>query len=414
MRVHKVTVKNFRNYQHAAVDLSAGRNILIGENAQGKTNFLEAIEIASRGKSSRAQSELDLIRQGESAMLVEVQFEARGVSETVGLSLRSGNTTCTRSLEKQYHVNGLTQSTARSVKGRLVTVGFKSEDLYLLRGGPKYRRDWIDSILSTLRPTFDKAASKYQKVVTQRNRLLKTLFEKGRLTVTDQDELKVWDTQLAQLGAWIIKQRLQLLARLLPEAEKFQEHISGKRERLTATYTFTIEESEEQDESEDDGQSIAIVSGAAVEASEEAIASALLRRLRQRRAEEIARKQTLAGPHRDDINFCLNATSAVDFASQGQQRSLVLSLKLAELEEVRALLDEPPVLLLDDVLAELDLLRQGLLMSLINEDMQTIITTTHLDGFQPAWLHGALILKVSDGAVATDGNAALSGVKITA
>jgi DNA replication and repair protein RecF len=280
--------------------------------------------------------------------------------------------------------------------GRLVAVSFKSQDLYLLRGGPKYRREWIDTILATIRPSNQETFNKYEKVVTQRNRLLKTIFESGRLSVSDQDELKVWDVQLAKYGANIVRQRLELLAELQPKAQKFQEHLSGQKENLTAQYEL----SQEDDSGDTQAQQLSLPLGAAQKNNDDqAIAESILRALRDRRGEEIARKQTVVGPHRDDIGFAINGRGAVDFASQGQQRSLVLSLKLAELERVSDMLTEPPLLLLDDVLAELDLLRQGLLMSLLSDEMQTVITTTHVDGFKPEWLAGALFHDVTGGTI---------------
>lgn len=400
MRIIRVALTNFRNYEHVVADLSPGRNILIGENAQGKTNFLEAIEMAAHGKAERAQTDADLIRKpGADHMQIEVTFEARGTIETISIGMRLAAEG--KRIEKQLKINGLTQSMLKGVRGRLVGVSFKSQDLYLLRGGPKYRRDWIDSVLETLRPNFRDASSKYQKIVTQRNRLLKSLWERGRVTVTDQDQLKVWDAQLAKFGAHIIKMRVDLLEELLPKAERYQEHISGSREKLTAQYVFSSKSEAEVDEAED-AQQLTLPVDVARRADENAIAESILRILRERRAEEIARKQTLAGPHRDDISFCLNGASAVDFGSQGQQRSLVLSLKMAELERISEVLCEPPVLLLDDVLAELDLNRQGMLMSLVNERMQTVITTTHVDGFKPEWLDGALFLKVRNATIERD------------
>jgi len=408
MRVKRVTLTNFRNYHASTADLCAGRNILIGENAQGKTNFLEAIELAATGKSLRAQSDLDLIRSGADFMRLEIVIEARGAEETLGIAFRIAGADARRAVEKQISINGLTHSMIKVLRGRLVAVSFKSQDLYLLRGGPKYRREWIDTIAETLRPAFRDMTGKYQKVVTQRNKLLKSFFEKGRVSVTDQDQLKVWDQQLAKFGAGIIHQRMTLLAELLPKAERFQEHISGQRENLTAEYIFSGTQSDDGDAYDEFGEparepsqpvQLELPGAKKGVIDETTIAKNLMQALRERRAEEIARKQTLVGPHRDDIKFCLNDASAVDFASQGQQRSLVLSLKLAELERVSESLTEPPVLLLDDVLAELDLNRQGLLMSLVGDNMQTLITTTHVDGFKPEWLEGAQFLQVENGGI---------------
>jgi DNA replication and repair protein RecF len=408
MRVKRVTLTNFRNYDVSTAELCPGRNILIGENAQGKTNFLEAIELAATGKSLRAQSDLDLIRIGADFMRLEIVIDARGTEETLGIAFRIAAADARRAIEKQISINGLTHSMMRALRGRLVAVSFKSQDLYLLRGGPKYRREWIDIIAETLRPAFRDIAGKYQKVVTQRNRLLKALFEKGRMSGTDQDQLKVWDQQLAKFGAGVIHQRMTLLAELLPKAERFQEHISGQRENLTAEYIFSGTQTDdgeadnelsERDPEPPQQLNLPMPQANSGVIDEITIAKKLMQGLRERRGEEIARKQTLVGPHRDDIKFCLNDASAVDFASQGQQRSLVLSLKLAELERVTESLTEPPILLLDDVLAELDLNRQGLLMSLVDDKMQTLITTTHVDGFKPEWLRGALFLKVENGSI---------------
>ncbi|HEY9715466.1 MAG TPA: hypothetical protein V6C72_18475, partial [Chroococcales cyanobacterium] len=175
----------------------------------------------------------------------------------------------------------------------------------------------------------------------------------------------------------------------------------GHREILSAQYVFRAADVAEEGEPDQDGAadkpSVRAQDLAQMEEAE--IANHMMKLLADRRYAEIARKQTLVGPHRDEIKFFLNGASAVDFASQGQQRSLVLALKLAELEQVRDSILEPPVLLLDDVLAELDLGRQGLLMSLVNSDMQTLITTTHLNGFKPEWVDGALFLNVEAGTI---------------
>ena len=407
MQVKKITVRNFRNYQAATLDFSPRRNILIGENAQGKTNLLEAIEIISSGRSDRATSDRELIAAGQSETMIELVYEARsmqGLSETVNLVISQGER-----LSRKVRVNGLPQSAQNRPSGRalcrLTTVSFKAQDLSLLRDGPKYRRDWLDLLALKLKPAHNDLLTKYEKVVAQRNRLLKTFFEKGSLAVSDQDELKVWDKQLSYYGALVIKSRVDALESAIPEAETFHAGISGLREKLRCNYIFRQKEidqggSAEGDENADnEGQaadkSIGTAEIFAMEAKE--LALIIMKNLRLRRAEEIARRQTLTGPHRDDVSFDLNQMAATAYASQGQQRSLVLALKLAELKLVSQVLDEPPLLLLDDVLAELDLLRQGSLMQMVSEEMQTLITTTHLSGFRPEWLAGAQIVEVSGG-----------------
>lgn len=408
MRVKTVSLKNFRNYESAKAELCPKRNIVIGDNAQGKTNFLEAIEIVARGGTPRANRDSELIRRGSDRMHLEIAFESRGFEEKVALSIAYTGTSKAglRTTERQVKINGLSQA-ARTMKKLLVCVSFKSQDLNLLRGGPSYRRDWLDGMLTTIRPTAADALNRYAKVVTQRNRLLKNISERGRVTVTDQDELRVWDAQLTKLGAHVIKCRVALLDQLLPAAEKHQEHLSGNREILSASYLFKVaadradaKDSDDLAESEPDTAEEGVGLQDLIRASEEEIAQRIMRQLKQRRAEEIARKQSVVGPHRDDIDFRLDGVSATSFASQGQQRSLVLSFKLAELACVTEVLEEPPILLLDDVLAELDLKRQAQLMSLVDGSMQTIITTTHVDSFQPQWLDHATFFRVESGSLA--------------
>jgi len=399
MHLLQLRLTNFRNYKSLNVELSRGRNILIGENAQGKTNFLEAIELLSQGKSERAQKESELILAGEKQALVELVLETQGQQQTLSLSLTKRDSTAHRqTVEKQIKVNGVSQASAKSLLGRLVTVSFRSQDLNLVRGGPRYRREWIDDVAVSLKPHFYETLQRYQKVLTQRNSLLKTLFEKGKVSVSDNDQLKVWDTQISDLAAQIIKRRVLLLDDLLIEAEAYQSHISGFREKLTAQYAFKAPQSKEEAEEDEAGSwepSIPLIR--LKECEEKEIAARLMQLMKERRYEEIGRRQTLIGPHRDDVDFCLSEKSAQSFASQGQQRSLVLSLKLAELKLLTERLNEAPVLLLDDVLAELDLSRQALLMSALTGEMQTFITTTHIEGFKPEWLQDALFLKVQAG-----------------
>lgn len=392
MRVSRITVKNFRNYTDASLDLSGGRNILIGENAQGKTNLLEAIELIACGRSDRAGSDRELVRKGETQALVEVTYEAAGYSETASLILTAGERT-----SRKGRINGVSQPVGKRLSARLITVSFKASDLNLLRGGPKFRRDWLDQLVFKVKSSHIDLVSRYEKVVQQRNRLLKDFAESGRLTGQNVDELKVWDKQIAQYGSQIIKHRVHALTLILPIAEDNHHNISGKREQLSARYIFKL-----PDEDTGAEQIIGIDELSKMKLPE--LYELLMRLLRDRRGEEIARKQTLSGPHRDDVSFFLNDFAATAYASQGQQRSLVLSLKLAELSLVAERLEEPPLLLLDDVLAELDLGRQRMLMELVNNDMQTLITTTDLDGFRPEWLEGAQVVNVHDGRILSDGD----------
>lgn len=424
MRVRKVTLQNFRNYQTCEIDIAPGKTILIGENAQGKSNFLEAMELISYGKSSRAENDAELIGWGCNAMHVLVDVVSRHGDHSLQMELRRGQPAPAGGkgragrLQRTVKINGVTQQNTRGLLSALITVSFKSTDLNLLRSGPKFRRDWIDNIAMRLRPTLHDTYSNYAKSLAHRNKLLKTIFEKGRVSVTDQDQLLVWDKQVARFGAHIIKQRVDLLSAIMPVAAEHQRTLSRGSETLSGSYVFRSVESsgansystgadmydgdgEDADEAgesdtarEDAGNVFDVQQAELVD-----IGRYLMKLLKERRHLEIRRKQTTVGPHRDDICFAINDADATSYASQGQQRSLVLSLKLAELTKVNEAFDESPVLLLDDVLAELDTFRQGLLMAAVGKEMQSIITTTHISDFDPFWLDGAAVLAVSGGSL---------------
>ncbi len=394
MFVSRLTVKNFRNYQDASLSLHPVRNLLIGDNAQGKTNLLEAIELLCNIKSGRATSDRDLILAGAESTLIEITYVCQGIEETVSLIL-----SLKPRLSRVLKVNGMKVS--RSELGglsRLTAVSFSTRDLALVRGGPKERRDWLDQVLVKLRPGFAEVVSQYEKIVQQRNKLLRLCFERGQ--APDEEEIKVWDIQLARVGARLVKARAAVLEKLLPQAEANLTRVSGLKERLSAVYLFRVKQRDVEEDGEEDAN---LRLAELLAMKEEDLAKRIYLNLKDRRAEEVVRKQTLTGPHRDDIVFAINDFAAHAFASQGQQRSLVLALKLAELKLVEEALSEPPLLLLDDVLAELDLSRQGMLMELVKADMQTLITTTHLDGFRPDWLVGAQITRVEAGVLSSVG-----------
>lgn len=404
MHVQRLKVYNFRNYDSAEVYFSQGRNILIGENARGKTNLLEAVEICSTGRSYRAEKDFELILRGQSCATIEVAFRAGSYDEAIALEFIA-SATQTKSgdakVRKVIKVNGVVQSSVRGLLGKLPVVSFKSADLNLLRSGPRFRRDWIDGIAVRLRPAFHDTLSNLGKALAQRNRLLRTIFEQGRLTDADQEQLYVWDKQLAKYSTLVTKERLRVLAQLLPLAEEYQAVLSRRHEKLSISYTFAAGEPERDPESaEDSDQKVQenTQPAAAIARMEDVeLARLLLHLMKEKRHEEIRRKVSLVGPHRDDLLFQLNDFDAVSYASQGQQRSLVLALKLAELKLVTDRIGDSPILLLDDVLAELDVNRQALLMSAVNDNMQTIVTTTGLSGFGREWLEGARILSVEAG-----------------
>jgi DNA replication and repair protein RecF len=414
MRINNIQLTNFRNYSIASVAMSPGKNIFIGENAQGKTNFLEAIEMASTGHSSRAVRDNELIRWGQDNFRIYIEYEKGGSDESVALALNAVPVPMGGiKLEKSVKINGVLRNSYRSLAGKIVTVSFCSQDLNLLRGGPSFRREWVDSVVLRVKPSYQSTLASYSKVVAQRNRFLKELAERGRVTVQDQDALSAWDQQLVRFGVPMIIQRIKLLAELTPVARKYLLKISGQADSLDADYVFNTGQSRSYDsaiiESEEDADDTVISTDSfdvnPATMSEEALGNALLNLLKRRRTIDMLRRQTLIGPHRDDITFSVNKSSATMFASQGQQRSLVLALKLAELDYITTSIEETPILLLDDVLAELDLGRQAALMSAVPPSMQTVITTTHIAGFDPRWLEDASIYNVQRGAITIDSQA---------
>jgi DNA replication and repair protein RecF len=268
--------------------------------------------------------------------------------------------------------------------GVLNAVQFSSLDLELVRGGPERRRSWLDSLLIQLEPIYAYILQQYNQVLRQRNALLKKFRSQaaeGRIDElpTDQlDQLALWDAQLATTGSRVTRRRARVLERLAPLATAWHASISGKTEVLDVTYAPNV--SIDRDEPEK-------------------VQQAFLEKIQLRRIPEQHQGTSLVGPHRDEVEFTINQTPARSYGSQGQQRTLVLALKLAELKLIEEVVGEPPLLLLDDVLAELDLNRQNQLLEAIQDRFQTLITTTHLGAFDSQWLNSSQILSVKAGKI---------------
>ena len=256
MRIQRISLTNFRNYSQASLDLSAGLNVVLGENAQGKTNFLEAIELLANGRSSRTAIESDFIKHGTSRMHIEMLFERRNVEESLAFTLMRTDATVgsggyggthapsyapaptgaegDRLHKRTVYVNGVSYSLLKKLRGRLITVTFNSSDLNLLRGGPSFRRDWLDSVIMRLKPAFYEQMSKYQKIVQQRNRLLKSLWESNHVSGKDNDQLDAWSEQVCKYGAAIIRWRLKILREILAKVQYYLALISDQNEFLVS------------------------------------------------------------------------------------------------------------------------------------------------------------------------------------
>ncbi|HIK22386.1 MULTISPECIES: DNA replication/repair protein RecF [unclassified Thermosynechococcus] len=369
MFLKSLHLRHFRNYSEQSVVFAAPKTIVVGDNAQGKSNLLEAVEWLATLQSHRTHRDRDLIQQGQESAQIEATLERQGVPLDLAVSLRPPS-------GRVLRVNGCTVKRTAEFLGQLNAVEFSCLDLELVRGTPAIRRNWLDRILVQLEPLYSQLLQTYQKALRQRNALLKQAGSQG----WDEALWQAWNQQLVINGTRIIRRRQRLVERLAPLAQHWQRVLSGDRETLTLSYESHVPLG--------DGTSEAIVA-----AFSEALAT--------RRAIELLQKTSLVGPHRDDVGFWLNAQSARQFASQGQQRTLVLALKLAELALVESVVGDTPLLLLDDVLAELDLQRQGILLEVMGDRYQTLITATHLAPFAVPWRKQAQILKVTAGTIAS-------------
>ncbi|MGL5194322.1 MAG: DNA replication/repair protein RecF, partial [Chroococcales cyanobacterium] len=361
---------------------NAPKTILVGDNAQGKTNVLEALGFLSTLKSSRVSRDRDLVREGEpqGQIIGMVSREYRSVK--LGVVLR-------RSGRRTVSVDEETCRRNVDFLGLLNVVQFSSLDLELVRSGPETRRNWLDGLLVQLEPIYAHILQQYNKVLKQRNALLKEIRsaeargEKSYLGPEHQAQLGLWDAQLATIGVRVMQRRSRALDRLVPIAETWHAAISGRVESLCIHYAPNVEGMQDK----------------ALRDSPQQAMQAFLEKLQSRAIAESFQGTTLVGPHRDDIEFTLNELPVKQFASQGQQRTLVLALKLAELKLIEEIVGEPPVLLLDDVLAELDPKRQNQLLEAIQDRFQTVIATTHLGGFEHDWINSAQILTVKGGEI---------------
>ncbi|MDZ8226828.1 DNA replication/repair protein RecF [Nostoc sp. ChiVER01] len=370
MYLKTLNLRQFRNYQDQKVEFSAAKTILVGNNAQGKSNLLEAVELLATLRSHRITRDRDLVQEGEPIAQINATLERQtGVSDLT-LTLR-------RNGRRSVALNGESIRRQMDFLGVLNAVQFSSLDLELVRGGPEGRRNWLDTLLIQLEPVYAHILQQYNHVLRQRNAFLKRYLE--TLDVTSlQSELVLWDAQLATTGTRVIRRRDRAIQRLAPIATAWHASISGSTEVLQIKYLPNIPLEDNHPEE---------------------VQQAFLAKIQQRAIAEMHQGTTLVGPHRDEIELTINQTPARQYGSQGQQRTLVLALKLAELQLIEEVVKEPPLLLLDDVLAELDLSRQNQLLDAIQDRFQTLITTTHLGSFDSQWLKSSQILFVKAGEI---------------
>jgi DNA replication and repair protein RecF len=367
MYLQSLYVQHFRNYSEQRVEFSAPKTILVGDNAQGKSNLLEAVELLATLRSHRALRDRELVLEGEPVGQVAATLLRETGTTDMTITLRHNG-------RRTVSLNGEALRRQLDFLGWMNAVQFSSLDLDLVRGGPGERRNWLDTLLTQLEPVYAYILQQYNVVLRQRNAFLK----QAEAAKQDPAQLAIWDAQLAAIGARVIRRRSRVIDRIAPLAQAWHQSISNSAEQLEIRYLPNVE-------------------GGGDDAA--AVQEAFLEKVKLRAIAEQHQGTTLVGPHRDEVEFTINQTPARQYGSQGQQRTLVLALKLAELKLIETVVGEPPLLLLDDVLAELDLTRQNKLLETIQDRFQTLITTTHLGAFDSLWLRSSQILTVKAGRV---------------
>jgi DNA replication and repair protein RecF len=401
MHIDHLSITNFRNYARLELGLPATSPIVLhGQNAQGKTSLLEAIHFLATAKSPYTASDRQLIHwRMESEQLPFARISAEVCTETtaftridITLVLEKLSETNVR-LRKAIKINGVDKRVMDLV-GLVAVVLFLPQDLTLIEGSPSDRRRYMDNTLNQVDAAYLEALDQYEKVLPQRNALLRRIADNH----ADPRELAYWDEQIAQKGAVIIAGRQRFLRELEIGAQRAHHDLTGLRETLTLQYQPSFRPTVEGD-----GQMSFDTLGLDLhrELSAERIAPQLLEQLQTDQRESIQRGVTLTGPHRDELRLLINDHDAGLYGSRGQARTAVMALKLAELEWMRGRIGEYPILLLDEVIAELDASRRAYLLERINGATQTLMTTTELDIFTESFLERATVWHVTEGQIDT-------------
>lgn len=360
MYIESIELKDYRNYTDLHMNFSQGTNILYGDNAQGKTNILEAVYVCATTKSHRASKDKDLIRFGQEESHIKLCVKKDGVPYRIDMHLKKNK-------PKGVAVNGIPIRRASELFGIVNVVFFSPEDLNIIKNGPAERRRFIDLELCQLNKLYVHSLVQYNRVVTQRNKLLKELSFRPEY----EDTLDVWDMQMVQYGSEVMQYRREFVEELNHIILSIHSQLSGGKEEIRISYEPNTAPEIFADE------------------------------LKRGRAQDIRQKTSLSGPHRDDISFHVNGIDIRKFGSQGQQRTAALSLKLAEIEIVRKIVKDYPILLLDDVLSELDGNRQNQLLGGIGH-IQTVITCTGLDEFVNHRFPIDKVFRVASGTVTSE------------
>ena len=376
MKLTELNLHHFRNYDEAQVEFSPQINVLIGENAQGKTNLLESIYVLAMTRSHRTNNDRELIEFGKDAAQIKGTVQRELGSLKLELDIGKHG--------KKAKDNHLEKARLSEYLGQLNVILFAPEDLALVKGAPTVRRRFIDMEFGQVSPKYLHDLTQYRDILKQRNRYLKQLQSHE---AQDQLYLEVLSEQLAAVGGAIISQRVKFLSELEGYAQELHQSITQGRENLTFEYSSAVKDASALTE---------------VELSE-----ALMDLYRQNQSKEIFQGTTLYGPHRDDVRFLINHKNVQTYGSQGQQRTTALSVKLAEIDLMKNQTGEYPILLLDDVLSELDGARQTHLLKTIQDKVQTFLTTPGLSDVARNLIKEPRIFHIRDGQIIPEKQAAL-------
>lgn len=360
MIIKSIQLENFRNYETLSLEFEKGTNILYGDNAQGKTNVLEAIFLSATTKSHKGSKDKEVILFGKEESHIRTYLDKDGMEYKIDMHLRKNKS-------KGIAINSSQLKKAAQLLGLLNVVFFSPEDLSIIKNGPSERRRFVDMELCQIDKYYLYDLNQYVKILNQRNKLLKDCYMNRDL----ESSLSVWDMQLVTYGKKIIKRREEFVSQLNEIIESIHKSLSGEKENIKIVY--------EPDSSFDEFEN----------------------KLMSSKDKDMRMKSTTVGPHRDDFCFLINGIDIRKYGSQGQQRTAALSLKLSEIEIMKKVTGDNPVLLLDDVLSELDSNRQNYLLNSIG-DIQTIITCTGLDEFINHRLEIDKIFKVTNGSITSE------------
>ncbi len=346
MFIKTLSVCDFRNYEKESIEFNNNNNIIIGNNAQGKTNIIESIYMTSLGKSFRTNKDIEMIKFDKDQSKIKAQVINK-YNDEINIEIFIN-----KKEKKMVKINGVKLNKTSEILKNIFIVIFSPEDLRIIKEGPEKRRKFIDRELCQIRPIYYHNLVKYRKILQQRNKMLK----ETQIDKINNELFDVWDEQLVHYGTLVVKDRSIFINKINEISKKIHQDITNSKEIIDVIYEPNIN----------------------IMVDDQNYKEKYFDLLKEKRKNDVIRKTTSVGPHKDDIKILINDIDARHYGSQGQQRTSALSLKLAEIKLIEEEIGEKPILLLDDVLSELDVNRQEYLINSLKE-LQTFITTTEVN-----------------------------------